>query len=136
MKTAASIAALAALGLVAVNYSSSEGSQLFLSERITEEEMMYMRYVTEWGKSYGTKAEFSFRLEQFKNTLKKIADHESTDGHQSTVGLNHMSDWTHEEYKKLLGYKHVERTTEPELLDTVGIPAEMDWRDKGAVTGV
>jgi len=58
MKTAAGIAALAALGLVAVNYSSSEGSQLFLSERITEEEMMYMRYVTEWGKSYGTKAEF------------------------------------------------------------------------------
>ena len=66
MKTAASIAALAALGLVAVNYSSSEGSQLFLSERITEEEMMYMKYVTEYGKSYGTKAEFEFRLDQFK----------------------------------------------------------------------
>merc|ERR1712032_255 len=48
MKSAAAIAALAALGLVAVNYSSSEGSQLFLSERITEEEMMYMKYVT-WG---------------------------------------------------------------------------------------
>jgi hypothetical protein len=42
MKSAAGVAALAALGLVAVNYSSSEGSQLFLSERITEEEMMYM----------------------------------------------------------------------------------------------
>ena len=66
MKSAAGVAALAALGLVAVNYSASEGSQLFLSERITEEEMMYMKYVTEYGKSYGTKAEFEFRLDQFK----------------------------------------------------------------------
>jgi len=63
MKTAASIAALAALGLVAVNYSQNEGSQLFLSERITEEEMNYIKYVSEWGKSYGTKAEFQFRYE-------------------------------------------------------------------------
>ena len=55
MKTAASIAALAALGLVAVNYSSNEGSQMFLSERVSENELAFMKYVTEWGKSYGTK---------------------------------------------------------------------------------
>merc|ERR1712167_425262 len=90
MKTAAGIAALAALGLVAVNYSSSETSQLFLSERISVEEMEYMRYVVEWGKSYGTKAEFKFRLEQFKNTMKKIAEHEADNGHTSTVDINHM----------------------------------------------
>jgi len=139
MRTAAGIAALAALGLVAVNYSSSEGSQLFLSERITQEEMMYMQYVTEWGKSYGTKAEFQFRLEQFKNSLKKIAEHEATDGHKSTVALNHMSDWTHAEYKKLLGYKpelRVASNEEPELLDTSNLADSMDWRTKGAVTPV
>ena len=137
MKTAASIAALAALGLVAVNYSSSEGSQLFLSERITEEEMAYMRYVTEWGKSYGTKAEFQFRMEQFKKTMAKIAEHESNDAHKSTVGLNQFSDWTHEEYKKLLGYKARENVSaEPELLDTSNLADEMDWRSKGAVTPV
>ena len=33
-----------------------------------------------------------------------IKDHnEETTGH--SVGLNHMSDWTDEEYKKLLGFK-------------------------------
>ena len=122
MKTAAGIAALAALGLVAVNYSSNEGSQLFLSEIISEEEMAFMKYVTEWNKSYGTKAEIKFRLDQFKKTLSKIAAHQSNSAHKSTVGLNHMSDWTQEEYKKLLGYKPELRTelntTEPELLDT------------------
>ena len=138
MKTAASIAALAALGLVAVNYSSSEGSQLFLSERITEEEMAYMRYVTEWGKSYGTKAEFVFRMEQFKKTMAKMAEHESNEEHNSTVGLNQFSDWTEAEYKRLLGYKPRENVSaeEPELLDTSNLADGVDWRTKGAVTPV
>merc|ERR1711865_1284126 len=105
MKSAAAIAALAALGLVAVTNTASEGSQLFLSERITEEEMMYMKYVTEWGKSYGTKAEFEFRLDQFKKTLNKMALHNSDNAHKSTVGHNQFSDWTDAEYKRLLAYK-------------------------------
>jgi len=136
MKTAASIAALAALGLVAVNYSSSEGSQLFLSERVTDEEMAYMRYVTEFGKSYGTKAEFKFRLEQFKKTMAKMAEHESNAEHGSTVTLNEFSDWTESEYKKLLGYKQKETNEAAELLDTSNLADEMDWRTKGAVTPV
>jgi len=140
MRTAAGIATLAALGLVAVNYSSNEGSSLFLSEIITEEEVAYMKYVTEWGKSYGTKAEFKFRLEQFKKTLAKIAEHESNDAHKSTVSVNHMSDWTEEEYKRLLGYKPELRTNvsnaEPELLDTSNLEKTMDWREMGAVTKV
>lgn len=137
MKTAASIAALAALGLVAVNYSSSEGSQLFLSERITEEEMAYMRYVTEWGKSYGTKAEFVFRMEQFKKTMAKIAEHQSNAAHKSTVGLNHFSDWTEAEYKKLLGTVAKENHGEDaEELDTSNLQDTVDWRSKGAVTPV
>merc|ERR1719198_1029278 len=136
MKSAAAIAALAALGLVAVNFQS-EGSQLFLSDRITEEEMMYMKYVTEWGKSYGTKAEFDFRMEQFKKTLNKIAEHESNDAHKSTVGLNQFSDWTHEEYKKLLGLKPRENHGEnAEELDTSNLQDSVDWRTKGAVTPV
>merc|ERR1719201_733901 len=102
MKSAAAIAALAALGLVAVNYSSSEGSQLFLSERITEQEMMYMKYITEWGKSYGTKAELDFRLEQFKKTINKMDFHNSDSRHGSTVDFNQFSDWTDAECKKLL----------------------------------
>ena len=94
MKTAARIAALAALGLVAVNYSSNEGSQLFLSEKMTEEELAYLKYISEYGKSYGTKAEYKFRLDQFKKTLKKMAEHEANATHGSTVGHNEFSDWT------------------------------------------
>merc|ERR1711907_91721 len=140
MRTAAGIAALAALGLVAVNYSSNEGSQLFLSERITEEEMAYMRYVSEFGKSYGTKAEFKFRLEQFQKTLKKIAEHESDAAHGSTVAHNEFSDWTEAEYKRLHGYTPEIREglkgEQAELLDTSNLAKEVNWKTKGAVTKV
>lgn len=139
MKSAAGVAALAALGLVAVNYNS-EGSQLFLSERIAEEEMMYMKYVTEFGKSYGTKAEFEFRLEQFKKTLAKMAEHNAQNEHQSTVGHNHFSDWTEAEYKKLLGYNFAAEKGlmrgELEELDTSDLADSVNWVTKGAVTPV
>merc|ERR1719230_31675 len=136
MKSAATVAALAALGLVAVNYSASEGSQLFLSERLTEEEMLYMQYVTEFGKTYGTKAEFEFRFEQFKKTLAKMAEHNAQNEHQSTVGHNQFSDWTEAEYKKLLGYKGKANNEAAELLDTSNLESSVNWVTKGAVTGV
>ena len=137
MKSAAGVAALAALGLVAVNYSASEGSQLFLSERISEEEMLYMKYVTEFGKSYGTRAEFEFRMEQFKNSLAKMAFHNADNAHGSTVGLNQFADWTDAEYKRLLGYKGKKLSaTQAELLDTANLEDSLDWRAKGAVTPV
>ena len=136
MKSAAGVAALAALGLVAVNYSASEGSQLFLSERITEEEMMYMKYVTEYGKSYGTKAEFEFRMDQFKKNLAKMAAHNAENEHGSTVGLNQFSDWTEAEYKRLLGYKGQKVVGDAEPLDTSNLADEINWVTKGAVTGV
>jgi len=50
-----------------------------------------------------------------------------------------MSDWTHEEYKRLLGYKaelKAESNEEPELLDTSNLASEMNWVTKGAVTPV
>ena len=140
MKSAAAVAALAALGLVAVNYSASEGSQLFLSERVTEEEMAYMKYVTEWGKTYGTKAEFEFRLEQFKQNLAKMAYHNAQNEHGSTVGLNQFSDWTEAEYKRLLGYNFMAEKglnrADAEVLDTSNLADSVNWVTKGAVTAV
>merc|ERR1719329_1319703 len=136
MKSAAAIAALAALGLVAVNYQS-EGSQLFLSERITEEEMAYMKYITEWGKSYGTQAEFDFRFEQFKKTLAKMGYHNAENAHKSTVSHNLFSDWTESEYKRLLSYKGKQTNNEAaEVLDTSDLADSVNWVTKGAVTPV
>merc|ERR1711935_137067 len=80
MKSVAAVGAVATIGALAM-YQSTESSQLFLSEIITADELAYMKYVTEWGKSYGTKAEFKFRLDQFKQTMAKMAEHESNSAH-------------------------------------------------------
>ena len=85
---------------VAAALLASVSAEHFLSEVITPEELAFMKYVSEYGKSYGTKAEFRFRLEQFKKSMAKIAAHdENTNG--STVGLNQFSDYTPHEYKKI-----------------------------------
>ena len=138
MKTAASLAALAALGLVAINYQPEEGTQLFLSERVTEEEMAFIKWISENGKSYGTKAEFQFRLNIFKKTMEKIAEHTINNANGSTVGLNAFSDYTESEWAKMRGYKPEmkDASRTPTILSTVGLPDSIDWRDQGAVSPV
>merc|ERR1712032_917915 len=132
-----SVAALAALGYVAVNYESAESSQLFLTERITAEEKSFMEYVVEHGKNYGTAAEFKFRLEQFKQNLATIEAHNSDETQGHKLGLNQFSDFTQEEYRKMLGYKPemmqgLERQVK--TFDTSNLKDSVDWRYEGAVT--
>lgn len=58
------------------------------------------------------------------------------------VGHNMFSDWTDQEYKQLLGYKRPEHpivgapAREAMELDVADLPAEVDWRQKGAVNPV
>merc|ERR1712184_224883 len=48
-----------------------------------------------------------------------------------------MSDWTHEEYKRLLGYKPEMKTTWNYAdLDETNLADSVDWRTEGAVTKV
>merc|ERR1712127_32825 len=74
MRTQATIAGLgatAALAVIALNYQAPEGTQLFRGERLGAEDYEFIKYVAEYGKSYGTKAEFAFRQAQFAQTLAK-----------------------------------------------------------------
>jgi len=102
---------------------------------MTSADYKFMEFVTEHGKSYATKAEFEFRANVFKNTLAMVEEHNSQNG-TSTVGINFLADMTTDEKKKLNGYKHVEKTTEAELLDESKLTDSVDWRTKGAVTPV
>lgn len=105
MKTAiATVGAAAALGLVAINYQAPESTNLFLSDVMTAEDYEFIRYVSKYGKSYGTKAEFEFRSAQFKQTLAKVAAL-NEENETSTHSINKFSDFTAAEWKKMLGYK-------------------------------
>jgi C1A family cysteine protease len=97
----------------------------------------FMEYVSTHNKSYGTVEEYRFRLAQFAEADALIESHNSQNGSSYVLGHNKMSDWTHAEYKKLLGYKALsyplERAAAPV---NVTFPASVDWRAKGAVTPI
>jgi len=99
---------------------------------------VFMEHIAQHGISYGTQEEYLFRQDIF---LKKDAENKLINADPAntfTVGHNFMSTWTDAEYKRMLGYKAPKNVTEmePTVLDTVNIPASVDWRNKGAVDAV
>jgi hypothetical protein len=138
MKTAiATVGAAAALGLVALNYQAPESTNLFLSDVMTHEDYEFIRYVSKYGKSYGTKAEFEFRSAQFKQTLAKVAALNEENG-TSTHGINEFTDMTQAEYRKRLGYKPKAflAAKNGTVLSEDNLADEVNWVTKGAVTPV
>jgi cathepsin L len=96
----------------------------------------FMEFITEHGKSYGTRAEFDFRAALFKENMEFVEKHNADKNETHTVELNEMADWTHEEYTRLLGFKQEERERNEVELDVSNLADSMDWRTKGAVTPV
>src|SRR5688572_9730227 len=112
--------------------SPSATSFLQTSSRETE----FMSFISKYGRSFGTKEEYHFRLNVFLENLKKIDAHNEL-GSTSTVAVNHFADWTDDEYNKLLGYKPAEDEEKNYItLDEGANGAQVDWRGAGAVTPV
>jgi len=98
----------------------------------------FMKYVSEYGKQYATRSEFDLRAGIFAETLRTIEEHNAS-GATHQLGLNHLSDFTNDEYKKLLGYKaHLsqKKAAAPKMLSEENLEGEVNWVTKGAVTGV
>jgi len=104
---------------------------------MTEVEYRFINYVAKFGKSYGTKEEYAFRLKQFaiKDAEMEIINAEET---TFTVGHNKFSDWTHDEFKRILGFKKNPLIVDhaPEEITNVAVPASVNWTTAGAVTPV
>jgi len=125
----AGLAGTAALGAGALHYSTQQDVE-FMSAADYE----FMKYVTEHGKSYGTKAEFEYRANIFKQTLAEVEEINSQNG-THTVGLNFLSDMTKQERSRLLGYKGNKTHTNAVILEET-LEDEVNWVTKGGVTPV
>ena len=103
---------------------------------MTAADYQYFDYVSTFGKSYGTVAEFNFRSNIFKNNLVKIEEFNADPVNTSTVGVNMFTDRTEAEMKKMNGYKAAEKQGNYTILDDSTLADAVDWRTKNAVTPV
>jgi len=104
---------------------------------MTSGDYEFMAYVTEYGKSYGTVAEYNFRKEQFQTRHDLIETFNADVNNTHILGHNEFSDKTYAEMKKMNGYKHVlGAQSNIKVLDESSNAASIDWRSQGAVTPV
>jgi len=105
-----------------------------------EIETAFNQHIAEFGKMYGTKEEYQFRLNIFSQNMKKIAEHnsENTEFDSHRLEINHMADWTEDEYKTLLGYKADLKKKNSKVFERTeaDLPESVDWRKEGAVTPI
>jgi C1A family cysteine protease len=112
------------------NFEQPSTTSLFASSDFSE-------YVAKHGKNYGTIAEFKFREAQYNAKKAAFEQENSKNGNTFTLAVNKFSDWTSDEYKKILGYKapapHAEVNYNYSKLDATAAPVSVDWRTAGAV---
>jgi hypothetical protein len=75
----------------------------------------FITHLAKFSKSYASMDEYSLRAGIFRENLEKIRqlnlEHEDT----VTFDVNHMADWTAEEYKSLLGFRKSPLSSYPSL---------------------
>jgi len=68
--------------------------------------------------------------------MRKIAEHNETNGATHTVGINFLTDMTQDEKKVLLGYRAKDKKEDLRahgILETDALPDSVNWVTKGAV---
>ena len=132
--TLAVVGVAACIAVYALSYTPAKQS---LYTTLSSEDFEYLKYVAKFGKSYGTKEEFQFRGDIFKNTLAALAEVNSQNDNTFSVGVNKFADWTPAEYKKILSYRPLRgEKAETFEAENVSIPDSIDWRSKGVVNPV
>ena len=99
-------------------------------------EMEYMQYLAQFNKMTNDVEEFNFRMGQWELVDKFIKENNS--GNETHVaGHNQFSDWSHAEYKAMLGYRRSElRPKNIKVFDESMNADSLNWVDAGAVTKV
>ncbi|GFQ06638.1 cysteine proteinase rd21a [Phtheirospermum japonicum] len=103
----------------------------------------------EYGKTYNNDQERQHRLKVFEENYEFVSQHNSRANSSYTLSMNVFADLTNHEFKaKFLGLSPPESNLlirmnsgpgaieGPDLVRNSDIPSSLDWREKGAVTGV
>ena len=102
---------------------------------LTTTELKYMNHLAQFGKNMGSIEEFNARHSVFASLDQFIEEH-NAEGHNYVLGHNQFSDWTHAEYRSMLGYQEVNENVEYTTYDESLTASSVNWVEAGAVTPV
>ena len=103
---------------------------------LTTSELSYMNHLAKFGRQIVDAEEFEMRHANFKRMDDLIRESNAVEKN-FTLGHNHLSDWTREEYGSLLGLRHANETAEVVYFsESANVADSVNWVELGAVTGV
>ena len=106
-----------------------------VTSALNSAEFEYMQYVAKFNKVSNDVQEFQVRMMNFANTEKFIQAHNQSNA-THTAGHNQFSDWSHAEYKSMLGYSRSETATKNIKVFAETNADSVNWVEAGAVTPV
>lgn len=123
MKYIAILAAVVAVGALLVSNMSSTSTN----------DVLFQQFIIEHSRNYATVEEYDMRMTIFSEQIKK-ADEHNKQGKGWTMGVNQYSDWTDEEYQKLLGLKNFRNANSnmplaPLKVNPENTDQDLDWRN-------
>eukprot|EP00350_Pseudokeronopsis_sp_OXSARD2_P007822 CAMPEP_0170540138 /NCGR_PEP_ID=MMETSP0211-20121228/157_1 /TAXON_ID=311385 /ORGANISM="Pseudokeronopsis sp., Strain OXSARD2" /LENGTH=323 /DNA_ID=CAMNT_0010842427 /DNA_START=24 /DNA_END=995 /DNA_ORIENTATION=- len=103
----------------------------------TEAEREFIEFMVKHKRSYGTKEEYNFRLDIFKQKYDEIKKH-NQENTSFTMGVNMFSDMTDAEFSQRLGFLGTTNRVRDEatFTNSVGASDFKDWVEEGAVAYV
>jgi len=104
---------------------------------LSEIESAFLGYITEFGKSYNSVAEYEMRLRNFALKHAFIEEHNANPGeHTYKAGHNKMSDLTQEEVDAMLTYRSSGEHIADEVEEQSPIVGGVDWRNSGCLNSI
>jgi len=107
--------------------------------RDSELREVFETFKSDFSKDYAHAQEELLRFDIFGRNVNMIRDFNTNKAASEgyTMGINQFTDYTHEEYRVLLGYNASAKKPNPiAVFDTTNLDASVDWTTKGAVTPV
>lgn len=133
---------LMALVLLGAAASLSAGSQTHSIPDSGSESSAWLQFKQQFGKVYKSQEEDSMRFANFMAAKRRVELHNANQSATYKMGLNQMSDWTSEEFNRLLGSNRApwdKSTTSQEdnlvpacwthfATSSKAVPLNLDWR--------
>jgi len=108
------------------------------TQALSEIESSFLGYISQFGKTYSTMAEYEHRLHQFAQKTTLINEHNATESSYK-LGYNQFSDWTQEEYEAILTLQSEGNHVATDDFDGTLHPlaaSPKDWRNSGCVNAI